>query len=180
MFWHEHSYVAYSTTYVGYLTLHRKSAFLHIMLTISTSRILFLSALIVQSFNNLHNNKRSIQWWRHLQHCCLFYNIMNVIVGVVVLRCNIQFSGQNYCLFQNCPILFISPNFLSCCLQMNTKLLSLFCNTTELHPAVMDSCQQVLVCFQYPSRKYQLSSCAAKLLQDFHYELSYIMEDPFF
>ena len=27
MFWREHSYVAYSTTYVGYLTLHRKSAF---------------------------------------------------------------------------------------------------------------------------------------------------------
>ena len=28
MFWREHSYVAYSTTYVGYLTLRRKSAFL--------------------------------------------------------------------------------------------------------------------------------------------------------
>ena len=29
MFWREHSYVAYSTTYIGYLTLHRKSAYLH-------------------------------------------------------------------------------------------------------------------------------------------------------
>ena len=28
MFWREHSYVAFSTTYVGYLTLHRKSAYL--------------------------------------------------------------------------------------------------------------------------------------------------------
>ena len=28
MFWCEHSYVAYSTTYVGYSTLRRKSAFL--------------------------------------------------------------------------------------------------------------------------------------------------------
>ena len=28
MFWSEHSYVAYSATYVGYLTLHRKSEFL--------------------------------------------------------------------------------------------------------------------------------------------------------
>ena len=27
MFWCEHSYVAYSTTYIGYLTLLRKSAF---------------------------------------------------------------------------------------------------------------------------------------------------------
>ena len=29
MFWREHSYVAFSTTYVGYLTLRRKSAYLH-------------------------------------------------------------------------------------------------------------------------------------------------------
>ena len=28
MFWREHSYVAFSTTYVGYLTLQRKSAYL--------------------------------------------------------------------------------------------------------------------------------------------------------
>ena len=28
MFWREHSYVAFSTTYVGYLTLRRKSAYL--------------------------------------------------------------------------------------------------------------------------------------------------------
>ena len=28
MFWCEHIYVAFSTTYVGYLTLHRKSAYL--------------------------------------------------------------------------------------------------------------------------------------------------------
>ena len=28
MFWSEHSYLVYSTTYVGYLTWHRKSAFL--------------------------------------------------------------------------------------------------------------------------------------------------------
>ena len=28
MFWREHSYVAYSTTYVAYLTLRRKSAYL--------------------------------------------------------------------------------------------------------------------------------------------------------
>ena len=28
MFWREHSYIAYSTTYIGYLTLRRKSAFL--------------------------------------------------------------------------------------------------------------------------------------------------------
>ena len=26
MFWREHSYIAFSTTYVGYLTLRRKSA----------------------------------------------------------------------------------------------------------------------------------------------------------
>ena len=29
MFWREHSFVEYSTTYVGYLTLRRKSVFLH-------------------------------------------------------------------------------------------------------------------------------------------------------
>ena len=29
MFWSEQSYVEYSTTYVGFSTLHRKSAFLH-------------------------------------------------------------------------------------------------------------------------------------------------------
>ena len=29
MFWREHSYVAFSTTYIGYLTLRRKSAYLH-------------------------------------------------------------------------------------------------------------------------------------------------------
>ena len=29
MFWREHSYIAFSTTYVGYLTLRRKSAYLH-------------------------------------------------------------------------------------------------------------------------------------------------------
>ena len=28
MFWREHSYVAFSTTYIGYLTLRRKSAYL--------------------------------------------------------------------------------------------------------------------------------------------------------
>ena len=29
MFWIEHSYEEYSTTYIGFSTLHRKSAFLH-------------------------------------------------------------------------------------------------------------------------------------------------------
>ena len=28
MFWSEHSYIEYSTTYIGYSTLRRKSAFL--------------------------------------------------------------------------------------------------------------------------------------------------------
>ena len=110
MFWREHSYVAYSTTYAGYLTLCRKSAFW---------RRKKISCCMSSPFT-----PEEIYWI--------------VILGYSVMRFNVKFPGKKRKYSPRLPKNFIIPDFLSFCVLMFFEIQSLVFHSIGLHAVGMD------------------------------------------